>query len=61
MTVIISSQGLLYSAILSLKDDMGILRAEIGVLRAEVQELRERIVRIEAHLGISSAAADKGN
>ncbi|MCY4338855.1 MAG: hypothetical protein OXD47_08665 [Gammaproteobacteria bacterium] len=37
LTVLISSQGLLYSAILGLKDDIGIMRAEIGVLRTDMQ------------------------
>ena len=73
VAVIISSQGLLYSAILDLKGDIGGLQGEMGSLRAEMHEqigglrtemqtqfgeLRERIVRIETHLGIDSAATD---
>ena len=69
LAVIISSQGFMYSAILGLKDDIGYLGAEMqkqnGDLRTEMQtqfgELRERIVRIETHLGIDTAAAGKGS
>ena len=68
LAVIISGQGLLFSAILDLQGDIGGLRADmqtqIGDLRTEMQtqfgELRERIVRRETHLGMDSAA-DKGS
>ena len=71
LAVIISSQGLLYSAILDLQGQIGDLRGEMGVLRADLQgqinelrldmqtqfsELRERIVRIETHLGIDAGS-----
>ena len=91
LAVIISGQGLLFSAILDLKGDIGGLRADmqtqIGDLRADMQtqigdlrvdvqrqvdklrvdmqtqfgELRERIVRIEARLGMDAAVAGKGS
>ena len=76
LAVIISGQGLLFSAILDLKGDIGSLQGDIGGLRADMQtqigdlrtemqtqfgELRERIVRIETHLGMDAGSADKGN
>ena len=76
LAVIISSQGLLYSAILDLKGDIGGLQGEMGSLRAEMHEqigglrtemqtqfgeLRERIVRIETHLGMDAGSAEKVN
>ena len=58
LAVIISSQGLLYSAILDVQGQIGGLQGEMGVLRVDMQtqfgELRERIVRIEIHLGIDA-------
>ena len=64
LAVIISGQGLLYSAILDLQGQMGVLRADmqtqISDLRVDMQtqfsELRERIVRIETHLGIEAGS-----
>ena len=76
LAVIISSQGLLYSAILDLKGDIGGLQGEIGNLRADMQtqigdlrremqtqfgELRERIVGIETHLGMDAGSVEKAN
>ena len=64
LAVIISGQGLLYTAILDLQGQMGVLRADMQTqssdLRLDMQtqfgELRERIVRIETHLGIDAGS-----
>lgn len=69
LAVIIGGQGLLYSAILGLKDDIGYLGAEMqrlnGELRVDMQtqfgEQRERTVRIETHLGMDAGSVEKAN
>ena len=73
LAVIIGGQGLLYSAILGLKDDIGYLGAEMqrlnGELRVEMQELhvemqtqfgeqRERTVRMGTHLGMDAGSVE---